>query len=151
MGDDLEHKVCMHHSGLVKWIESVCLKVDEREKTVNIQLASMDKALTIATREMERRLEGMNEFREQLSRQAATFIPLKEATLLIENLEAKSNMATSELGKRVHDRIDTLIREVDGVQQCVSTEKGSSKWKDHIVTVLITMAVMAMAHYIFNI
>jgi anti-sigma-K factor RskA len=125
--------------------------MDEREKTINIQLASMDKALGIATREMERRLEGMNEFREQLSKQAATFIPLKEANLLLENVESKNSMAISELGKRINDRLDSVIREVDEVQQCLSTDKGSSKWRDHIVTVLVTMAVMAIMQYIFKI
>lgn len=143
--------VCLHHSGLVKWIESVSLKVDDREKTVNIQLVAMEKALSIAAREMERRLEGMNEFREQLSKQAATFIPLKEAALLLENLESKNNIVISELNKRLNDKMNAIIKDIDEIQQCVSVDKGSSKWRDHIVTVLIAVAVMIVVHYFFDI
>ena len=40
----------------------------------DIKIDSMDKALVVAQREMERRLEGMNEFRAQLDRQNSEFI-----------------------------------------------------------------------------
>lgn len=139
MSEEWEKHTCLHHSGLVKWIESVCIKMDEREKIVNLQLASMDKALGIATREMERRLEGMNEFREQLSKQAVTFITVKESALVHRNLEEKMDITIREMSKRLEE-----------VQGCLSVGKGSDRWKDHIITVLITLAVMFTVQYIFK-
>lgn len=41
---------------------------------VDLRFAEADKALRIATSEMNRRLEGMNELRQQLDRQGGTFV-----------------------------------------------------------------------------
>jgi hypothetical protein len=43
------------------------------KKYLIIRLKSLDKATRVAKLEMDRRLEGMNEFREQLNRQAGQF------------------------------------------------------------------------------
>ena len=48
--------VCPWHSGIV------------------VEIKSMQKALDLARKELDRRLEGMNEFREQLRMQASTFV-----------------------------------------------------------------------------
>ena len=150
MDDTRGNFVCLHHSGLVKWIEAVCLKIDEREKIVNIQLSAIEKALGVASREMERRLEGMNEFREQLSKQASTFASIKEVTTLINNIEDKNRQSVSELSKLFNNKLDNIAKDIDEIQSCVSTNKGSDRWKDHILTVLIALAVMFTVQYIFK-
>ena len=41
---------------------------------IESRLSSLEKATEVAKREMDRRLDGMNEFREQLRKQEGTFI-----------------------------------------------------------------------------
>ena len=41
---------------------------------IRAEIDSMKNALDLARRELDRRLEGMNEFREQLKNQASTFL-----------------------------------------------------------------------------
>jgi len=48
--------------------------VGNLEKIMFIKIDSMEKALFLARQELDRRLEGMNEFREQLRAQANTFV-----------------------------------------------------------------------------
>jgi hypothetical protein len=56
----------------------MCLKVDALEKATAARLAELDRATRLATDTMERRLEGMNEFRAQLKDQAGTFVSRAE-------------------------------------------------------------------------
>ena len=51
------------------------------------RLAATEEALRVARIELERRLESMNEFREQLRTQASTFIARTEFDLRIQRLE----------------------------------------------------------------
>jgi len=63
MAENKDHQatnVCPWHSG------------------VKAEIKSMQRALDVARQELERRLEGMNEFREQLRSQANTFV-IREA------------------------------------------------------------------------
>ena len=46
----------------------------ERQRFSDHQFVTIEEARRIAKVEQDRRLEGMNEFREQLNRQAATFV-----------------------------------------------------------------------------
>jgi hypothetical protein len=63
----------------LRTMELVC---DERMKAigreVELRFQAMDKSVRIAADAMDRRLEGMNEFRGQLSDQANRFIPREE-------------------------------------------------------------------------
>jgi hypothetical protein len=56
---------------------------------VDLRFAEVDKALRIYTTEMNRRLEGMNEIRSQLDRQAATFQTKDASALITDRVEEK--------------------------------------------------------------
>ena len=49
-------------------------RLEDTRKLFLIQIESMDKAVAQAKDEMDRRLEGMNQFRAQLERQTDTFM-----------------------------------------------------------------------------
>jgi Fe2+ transport system protein B len=54
------------------------LRMGELEKLFNFRLEAVEKATRLAANTLEKRLEGMNEFREQLNQQADTFMPRSE-------------------------------------------------------------------------
>ena len=96
-----------------KDIAAICLKLELTNKHHR-------EALSLARHEMERRLESMNEFRDQLEKQAGTF-----ATKTEENLK--------------HSTLEDRVRAVERVQY---VRAGSTRWSDHIITVLIGLAVV---------
>ena len=51
------------------------------------RIVALEKATTIAAINMEKRLDGMNEFRSQLKDQASTFISRNEYTVMMEKLQ----------------------------------------------------------------
>lgn len=51
---------------------------------VESRIESLEKATTLARAELERRLEGMNEFRSQLENQTRTFVSKDESSLRYE-------------------------------------------------------------------
>ena len=57
------------------------------EKLFNVKIESMEKALQLARKDLNYRLEGMNEFREQLRNQASTFITRESSELRLQVLE----------------------------------------------------------------
>ena len=68
----------------------------------NVKISSIEKAIELAHEEMERRLQGMNEFREQLNNQAHEFITRKEMDIIKAKIsELKEFKATLE-GKADH-------------------------------------------------
>jgi hypothetical protein len=72
-------KYCESHQG-VTWKEYVDRRFKESEK-----------ALTIASKSLANRLEGMNEIRSQLDRQAASFITRDNAALEFEKVVTRIN------------------------------------------------------------
>lgn len=70
-GIDYGKDVCKWHSGIA------------------VELKSIQMALNLARRELDRRLEGMNEFREQLRAQANTFMTIKEYDIAHKELERR--------------------------------------------------------------
>lgn len=54
---------------------------------IEARLDAIEKATNLAKEQMNYRLEGMNEFREQLNRQAATFVTNKELNAKLDGLE----------------------------------------------------------------
>lgn len=66
--------------------ESLVTAMTAAEKAVNAALAAAEKAVTKAELAAEKRFDATNEFRGQLSDQAATFIPRVEAQLQLDSL-----------------------------------------------------------------
>ena len=92
----------------------------EHQKYLDAKFDSIDNAVGVAKNEMDRRLEGMNEFRDQLTQQSATFVPRSELIIQL-------------------DKIEGWIK---NIEKAATFTQGSKKWSDHIVTVLIGMAVI---------
>ena len=91
-------------------------KFEAINRLIDIRVEYNEQALKVARCELERRLEGMNEFRQQLDRQAGTFISRPELMVEIEKLELK---------------MSPLIR------ACAQNE-GSRKWTDYLVMAIIS-------------
>jgi hypothetical protein len=64
---------------LKEYIET---KIHALEKQMEIKFDSINKATQIAITNNEKRLEGMNEFREQLENQSSTFITRNEHEII---------------------------------------------------------------------
>lgn len=78
--------------------------IDSSADKVALALTAADKAVNKAELATEKRFEGVNEFRSQLSDQAATFMPRTEAEArTAQNTEKISDMNTriAELDKRI--------------------------------------------------
>jgi len=63
---------------------------------VDIRIHNLEKATETATAEMDRRLEGMNEFRAQLDKQAGHFITRAEHEFVIKELTNKADKSAFE-------------------------------------------------------
>jgi hypothetical protein len=69
------------------------------EKAVQTALASAEKAVTKAETSAERRFESVNEFRQTLTDQAATFMPRAEAEQRVAALAEKLDSMAARLDK----------------------------------------------------
>ena len=119
---------CKLHEGIVERINSVCHKIDEREKQVNIQLGNIEKSIALARSELDRRLESMNEFREQLNKQSSTFA-------------TKSDLSVLD---------DKLILRLLPLEKAISSGQGEKKWSDYIITIAVSGLVYMVLHYILK-
>ena len=106
-------KICMEHGRVCQMIEAIM-------KEVELRFAGLEKAINSTKGDLDIRLEAMNEFRAQLDRQSATFVPRTEIDLA---------------NQRIEDKVDILVSRS-------AEQKGSTKWVDHIITVLIGLAVI---------
>lgn len=72
----------------------------EREDRTKERFESINRATTLARESMEKRLDGMNEFRDTLKDQASAFIPRSEFTRVIADL---NHMADRYLPRDVYE------------------------------------------------
>jgi len=89
--------------------------LEAAEKAVQTALTSAEKAVAKAEVAAEKRFESVNEFRAQLTDQAATFVNRNEAEIRISSLAEKLDTETKrnanrigELELRVNSRLDIL-------------------------------------------
>ena len=85
--------------------EFVKCEITHLEQKMNITNSKNDEALRSAKDEMNRRLEGMNEFRNQLEKQAGTFISRDEYTAAEKLVNAKID----SISKMVYIGVGILI------------------------------------------
>lgn len=102
--------------------------MEEREKLCDKRFDHIVDSISVAKLEMDRRLEGMNEFTVQLDKQAKEFITRREVELTLEKLGVKLDIIEKAMNRRV----------------------GGQQWSDHIITALITMAVFIILHYVWK-
>ena len=143
-------RVCHYHSGIEERCTALCRKLDEREKQFQYQMHAHGEALKVAREELDRRLEAMNEFRAQLTSQAATFAPVKEVDLKIEKLEEKSQLTVRNAEEKFRLVMQPLLDKVALYERNWLKEEGSIAWKNHIVTVLLALAIFIMGHWILK-
>lgn len=107
---------CHQHSGILAQLDALCKKMD-------IRFEAQDKALNTATKEMDRRLEAMNEFRKQLDIQADAF-----AT----KIEVRSEV------NKINIKLDAMLRRE-------ALQEGSSRWSDYLIMVGIASAIALLS------
>ena len=83
-------KFCPEHSG-------VCRKVEAIVRELDLRFSNLEKTTTSTKKDLETRLETMNEFRAQLDKQAKTFAPKSEIELRLNNHEARMDKLAVEL------------------------------------------------------
>jgi len=106
---------CIHHSGIEAQLKALCTKME-------LQMDMIEKSINVAKNEMDRRLEGMNEFRNQLSSQAQTFISKREVELIMEKIDGR----------------------IGYLEKRGNVTEGSKVWSNHIITVLISVFVTSV-------
>ena len=113
---------CLHHSGIETELKSLCNKINLHMEKMQIQFNMIEKSIETARFAMDHRLEGMNEFRTQLSEQAATFVTKREMELIADKID--NRIIYLEKNKSLHE--------------------GSTIWTNHIITVLISVFVTSV-------
>ena len=107
---------CPHHSGVEAELKALCTKLD-------LRFNASDKAIDAAKEDMERRLEGMNEFRAQLSSQANTFISRTELRLEMEK----------------------IITRILLLEKSMNFREGSRHWSEYLLMAGISGAIVLLA------
>lgn len=118
--------------------------IHERELRIQAEVA-VEKARDSQYRELERRLEGMNQFREQLTAQATTFLTVerweREHQLLTERHARDITMLGERLGteERVTARQDSAALAVEGIRT-------NNRWLIGIAVGLVTTIGLGALH-----
>jgi len=124
----MDDTLCKFHEAVMVRMDGICHKMEEKEKVSNIKFEALHGATTMAKAEMDRRLEGMNEFREQLTRQTAEFAGKKEVDLMFEKIDVK----------------------LDHLEAMAHQRTGGKQWSDHILQVLIAIGQIAVIAWLFK-
>lgn len=82
----------------VRWLKEIG---DERDKRYEQRFRAQEEAVRVATNAHEKRLDGMNEFRETLRDQATTFMPRAEAELQFKSIVDKIDLLVGSDARRV--------------------------------------------------
>lgn len=81
-------------------------KISELESQFNIKISALEKATIVAATAMEKRLEGMNEFRDQLRDQTGTFVTRPEYDQQMlrtgDDLKSLSDIKAQFIGRPEH-------------------------------------------------
>ena len=72
-------------------------KVEALRTEINIKIDALKEATTIAKTSLDERLSHMNEFRDALKDQTATFINRKEHEILIQSIDIRINEINCEI------------------------------------------------------
>lgn len=120
-------------------ISEICNKILRIEKSIEQRFEENKERINLAREQMERRLEGMNEFRAQLTEQTRTFVNRKELDLIVQKLETRFEL----LGKGNRERIEQLEKEY-------AMRKGSQIWETVIITAMVSATIIVVAHFLFK-
>lgn len=97
--------------------------LEAAEKAVNVALISAEKAVNKAELAADKRFENMNEFRQQLNDQAATFMPRSEADIRINTVAEALTTYVQHADESIADirsALDTMRGTITGTQRTVT-------------------------------
>jgi hypothetical protein len=101
---------------------------DAHERELRLQAeAAVEKARDIQFREYERRLESMNEFREQLQRQAGTFMTIERFEREHASLLDRVERGIATLGDKIDTQEKVTVRQ-DATVQLAEKIGSNQRW-----------------------
>lgn len=135
------------HETLFRYFDALIAGNDRRYSE---SLENSKNAITKAESATDRRLEGMNEFRDALEASDRDNVKRKEYDVAMAGLQTKIDTAFSLTGKRVDDlsaQVSMLIGLVnDSAKVDQANKTGRSEgWKDIALLISIVVAVLAVA------
>jgi uncharacterized protein YdcH (DUF465 family) len=142
--------------------KAVIAALAAQEKAVAAALASADRAVAVLATSTEKRLEGLNEFRQQLSDLIRTLISRDEALQRIEALGDKLDQVTArfeQADKASQVRYDEKMREnalkIADLSSRLDTRDGrtsgvGASWQLVVGIVLLVAAVVGMYVALLN-
>ena len=134
---DLEKLVAVieaRQSGVLVSLSDSVLLAKDLGTQVSVMEAKIDaheKALQVAAADMNRRLEGMNQFREENIRDKQTLVPRQEWA-----------NAHSELVKRLDEKVDSVKERLNTLD--------NFKWMATGIAVAISSLIGLVVHFIFS-
>jgi len=141
---------CSEHSGIcVKW-ENVRQRIDDKFESVNVRFDflekanllakdNLDKEISLARTVVDGKMHTLNQVREQLSEQGNTFAKATEVKLMVTKLE-----------DRIFSQEKAVQEKFTALGNISSERRGSSRWSEHIVTVILASGMMLLIHYLFK-
>jgi len=90
---------CIWHTGIEEKIAAACRKMEEKEKKFDIQISAMEKALSLARDELNRRLEDFNNLRHEFTSDRGRFLTTDVHESWKENVCIWQNQVNTTLTK----------------------------------------------------
>jgi len=126
----LEEKIAAEHNLTQNYLAERELRYEQRfmaqEKAVNAALIAQKEAVVKQEMASEKRFEGVNEFRAQLSDQAATFLPRNEYQVQHDSLNEKVDAVTKNVAERMDLSSKAINQAISNLQISRATDEGHS-------------------------
>lgn len=127
-----------------KYLET---RFEELEKRMHTMQQYQDRAYDTAKDELNRRLLGMNEFREQLQRQATTFITREKFDTIMDSHDEDHSIINEKLlqflSKNIYDtELKHLSDKIDSVVLWKSSQEGKQS-RSNLIAIAATFIALA--------
>jgi hypothetical protein len=144
--EELDRRVCGQQEQLDRRLNDLRLLLSERfesqRQALSAALESAEKAVVKAEQSAEKRFDSVNEFRQQLNDQAATFMTRAEVSARLDSIsiEVGRNLELiREVELRLTSRIDSLESTSQGRQDEKSDRRLDLSGLLQFVAVILTM------------
>jgi hypothetical protein len=119
-------------------------RLREQEAQFNIKIAALEKATTIAAGQMEKRLEGQNEFRGQLKDQVTTLVSKAEyapqLARILEDIKTLSDTKAQFIGRPEHDgMLNKINDDIRVLRESKATLEGRASQSSVNVAMIIAV------------
>jgi len=149
---------CNEHSGVCARLEGLCKKIDAKEEltkakleTIDTKFEALDKALGVAKKETDRRLESMNHLQDQLNKQAAISINRTEHNDLIQRIDDK----VVQLDKSMNEKMDLTLKPVNDKMKELTAfynqKVGAKVWEVVIITAALSTFITLILKLVFKV